>query len=383
MTGESKTNEPSNPARWIGGPDDPDDPDVSNGSCNALFLTHFREIETAPSIDALRSLGVRILDVVRITSRPGADIKNMAPKIARLNDTITLRLIALLESTEDIRLPDGATYIALGSEGRGDQILRTDQDSAIVFVDDLPADKRPEIERFATRIVDALEEIGVPRCPGNIMASNPQWRHSLSEWKRLLNQWIDIPTPEHILNFGMFQGLRALHGDKTVEKQLHDHILAATGRPTLFFPYMAVHALRFPLPLSMFGRLRVEHRGEHRGRIDIKKAGIFAITVGASLLALEAGFVDGNTWRKLELLGKLGILAPGDLETIENSFTFLVQFRLQWQLRELAANGKPTNHADPRAMTEEERRQFRQALKGVATFLRFMNNRYQLNLISR
>ena len=379
MTGESKADEAIDLARVMVGAN----PNDAGGTFTPLCLTLMREIEAAPTIDALRALGVRMLDVVKIASRPGADIKNMAPKIARLNDAITLRLIALLESTEDIRLPDGTAYIALGSEGRGDQILRTDQDSAIVFVDDLPADKCPEIERFATRIVDALEEIGVPRCPGNIMASNPQWRHSLSEWKRLLNQWIDIPTPGHILNFGMFQGLRALHGDKTIEKQLHDHILAATGRPTLFFPYMAVHALRFPLPLSMFGHLRVERRGEHRGRIDLKKAGIFAITVGTSLLALEAGLIGGNTWRKLELLGKLGILAPGDLEITEKSFTFLVQFRLQWQLRELAANGQPTNHVDPRAMTDEERRQFRQALKGVAPFLRLMNNRYQLNFISR
>jgi CBS domain-containing protein len=379
MTGESKANEPYNSARWMAGPD----PDDAGGPCTPLFLTLFREIEAAPSIDALRALGVRMLDLVRIASRPGADIKNMLPKISRLNDAITLRLVALLDSTEGIRLPAGATFLALGSEGRRDQALRTDQDSAIVFADDLRADKLPEIERFAIRIVDALEEIGVPRCPGNIMASNSQWRHSLSEWKRLLDRWIDVPTPEHTLNFGMFQGLRALHGDKTMEKQLHNHILAAIRRPTLFFPHMALHALRFPPPLTMFGRLRVERSGEHRGKVDLKKAGIFAITVGASLLALESGFIGGSTWQKLEHLGRLGILAPGDLETIEKAFTFLVQFRLQWQLRELAANGKPTNHVDPLAMTDKERYQFRQALKGVTPFLRIMNSRYQLGFISR
>ena len=346
-------------------------------------LNLLREIEAARSIDNLRTLGVRMLDLVRTASRPGADIKNLVPRISRFNDAITLRLIALLESTEGIRLPDGVTYLALGSEGRGDQILRTDQDSAIVFADDLPTDKLPDIERFATRLVDALEEIGVPRCPGNMMASNPQWRHNLSAWKRLLDEWITVPTPEHTLNFGMFQGLRALYGDKTMEKQLRDHILAAVRRTALFFPHMALHALRFPPPLSFFGRIRVERRGEHRGKVDLKKAGIFAITVGASLLALEAGCMGGNTWEKLELLGRLKILTPGDLETIEKAFTFLVQFRLHWQLRELAANNKLTNHVDPLAMTSHERHQFRQALKGINPFLRTMNSRYQLTFISR
>lgn len=379
MAGEIKANKPINLAQWMVCTN----PNNAVSTCTSPYCNLFQEIEAALSIDTLRALGVRMLDVVRVASRPGADIKSMVQCISQLNDAITLRLIALLESTEGIRLPEGATYLALGSEGRGDQTLRTDQDSAIVFVDDLPPEKLRDIDCFAARLVDALEEIGVPRCTGNIMANNPQWRHSLSEWKRRLDQWITVPTPEHVLDFGIFQGLRALHGDKTLEKQLHDHILATVRSPSLFFPYMARHALRFPPPLTLFGRIRVERSGEHRGKVDIKKAGIFAITVGASLLALEAGFIGGNTWEKLELLGQRGVLAPGDLETIEEAFTFLVQLRLQSQLRELAANGKLTNHVDPLTMTDKERFQFRQALKGVAPFLRIMNNRYQLNFISR
>lgn len=379
MTAEQTAKEPGKPARWMDGTH----PSDADGSVAPLFRTLFREIEAAASIDTLRALGVRMLEVVRVASHPGADMKNLVPAISQLHDAITLRLIALLENTEGIRLPDGATYLALGSEGRGDQVLRTDQDSAIIFDDALPADKFPAVERFANRLVDALEEIGVPRCPGNIMVSNPQWRHSLSEWKRLLDQWISAPTPEHTLNFGIFQGLRALHGDKSMEKLLHDHILAAVRRHSLFFPHMALHALRFPPPLSVFGRIRGERGGEHRGKVDLKKAGIFAITVGTSLLALEAGFIGGSTWEKLERLGKLGILAPGDLAGIEKTFTFLVQFRLQWQLRELAANGKLTNHADPQAMTRQERYQFRQALKGLTPFLRLLNSRYQLSFIAR
>lgn len=379
MTGESKAYEPIGTA-----PVTVDThPNDAVGACNSLCLALLREIEAAPSIDALRALGIRMLDLVGVTGRPGADIKKMVPQISRLNDAVTLRLIALLESTEGIRLPDGATYLALGSEGRGDQTLRTDQDSAIVFNDDLPADKLSDIERFATRLVDALEEIGAPRCIGNIMASNPQWRHSLSEWKRLLDQWITVPTPEHTLNFGTFQDLRALHGDKTLEKQLRDHILTAVRRPSLFFPHMALHALRFPPPLTMFGRIRVERSGEHRGKVNLKKAGIFAVTVGASLLLLETGSIGGNTWEKFERLEKRGVFAPGDLETLEGAFTFLVQLRLRWQLRELAATGELTNHVALRSMTGKERYQLRQALKEVTSFLRIMTSRYQLKSIPR
>jgi CBS domain-containing protein len=356
-------------------------PDSGIQSCTPHCI--YQEIEAAQSLEQLRALGVRMLDVVRFAIGTDTDIKNIVQLISQLNEAITLRLIALLESSESIRLPEGAAYLALGSEGRGEQTLRTDQDSAIVYLDDLSPDKLREVERFAIRLVNALEEIGVPRCPGNIMASNPQWRHSFTEWKRLLDQWITVPTPEHMLNFGMFQDLRPLHGNKVLGTKLLDHIRAAVLGNSLFFPNMACHAIRFPLPLTIFGRIRVEHRGENKGKVDIKKAGIFAITVGVNLLALEADVIGGTTWQKFEFLGKRGALAAGDLKTIEESFTFLVQLRLHWQLRELSANGRSTNHVNPQLLTDKERCQFRQALKGVRSFLRIMKNHYQLNFISQ
>jgi CBS domain-containing protein len=355
-------------------------PNSAISTCTPPSL--YQEIEAAESIDRLRELGAKMLDIVRAAARTGADTKSIVHLISRFNSAITQRLIALLESAEGLRLPEGVAYLALGSEGRGEQTLCTDQDSAIVYIDDLPPEKLRDVERFATRLVDALEEIGFPRCPGNIMASTSQWRHSLTEWKRLLDQWITAPTPEHMLDFCMFQDLRPLYGDGTLCMQLRDHIRAAVRLPAFFFPNMACHAVRFPPPLTIFGRIRVEQSGEHKGKVDIKKAGIFAVTVGASLLALEAGFVGGNTWEKLELLGKRRVLTAGDLKTIEEAFTFLVQLRLQWQLRELAASGKPTNFVDPRVMTDKERYQFQQALKGVNAFLWIINNRYQLNFIS-
>lgn len=349
------------------------------------IITHHplqREIEAAETIDQLRLLGVKMLAMVKSALDTNTDIKSIVQLISQLNDAITLRLIAQLKSTEAIQLPEGAAYLVLGSEGRGEQTLRTDQDSAIVYCDNLSAEKLRETERFANRLVAALEELGVPRCPGNIMASNPMFRLSLTEWERLIDEWITIPTPENMLKFGIFQDLRPLYGNESLGTRLRDHIRTTASGSCLFFPNMATHAVRFPAPLSIFGRIRVAHRGENKGKVDVKKAGIFAITVGVSLLALEAGISGGTTWDKLECLGKRKILTAGDIKTIEEAFTFLVRLRLQLQLKELAARGKSTNYLDPKLLSESERYQFRQALKGVTSLLRIMNNRYQLDLIS-
>lgn len=342
-----------------------------------------QEIESAQSIDQLRKLGVRMLDMVTFASRAGADTGSLIQLISQFNDAITIRLIAVLDATEGIRLPEGAAYLALGSEGRGEQTLRTDQDSAVVYRDELPPKEVDEIARFSHRVMEALETIGVPRCPGNTMASNPNWRRSITGWKTLLDQWILTPTPQHMVDFGMFQDLRVQHGDGSLGQELHDHIRDSVRQHSFFLPNMARHVVRFPPPLGMFSRIKVERRGENRGKVDIKKAGIFAFTVGASLLALEAGITGGSTWDKLELLKQRGVIAAGDADRLIESYTFLVKLRLQRQLRSLAGGNPPSNHVDPMVLNDREREGFRQALKGVGTFLRIIRDHYQLDLVNR
>jgi len=346
-----------------------------------LYLN--QEIEGAETISHLGAINARIVDMVNCAIRAGTDTRSLVQLISHFNDAFTQRIITLLERDEGIALPAGAAFLALGSEGRGEQTLRTDQDSALVYADDLSASDLDASKRFAERLVDALEEVGVPRCPGNTMASNPKWRHSLSEWKDLLEQWIAVPKGEHMVNFGMFQDFRTLHGDSTLEDALHAHVLACAKRNALFLPYVARNIVRFPPPLGMFGRIRVDKRGASRGKVDLKKAGIFAITEGASLLALEAGIVGGTTWDKLDRLEALGVLAPTDHEVVDGAFSYLSRLRLHRQLRALASGDVTTNYVDPLVMTDRERDRLREALKGVGTFLRIIRDHYKLDFISR
>lgn len=354
-----------------------------NPSIRFDMLSH--EIESADSIDTLREIGLGMLDIVRIALDSGLDTQEIVQLITRFNSAITQRMIAIMKFREGISLPEEAAFLALGSEGRGEQTLRTDQDSAIVYADDISPEKLGNVERFAIRFVEALETIGVPRCPGNIMASNQLWRHSLTEWKQLIEQWISAPIQEHMLNFGIFQDLRPLHGNQQLALQLRDHISKTVHNTIFFFPNMACHAARFPPPLTLFGRIRVEHSGQNKGEVDIKKAGIFVITVGSSLLALEIGHMGGNTWEKLELLGRSRLITPRDLESIKKAFSFLVKLRIQLQLRQLQvlpAGVAPSNYVNPKTMTAYEREQFRQALKGANTFLGIFRNHFKLDYIS-
>ncbi len=341
------------------------------------------EIERATTIEQLRNLNTKLNDMVGMAYKAGVEIHGVVQLIAHFNDSFTMRLIKLMESQEGIKLPDGAAYMALGSEGRHEQTLRTDQDSAIVYRDDFPPEQLPELKIFANRLIDLLEMFGVPRCPGNTMASNPQWCYNLSAWKVIVESWISTPMQDNVVNFGMFQDMRVLHGDHSLEEHLRKHIYETAHRMSLFFPLMARHIVRFKPPIGMFGRLKVEKLGANRGKLDLKKGGLFAIVRGISLIALEAGIMGGSTWDKLVSLRNLNLISPAALDNIEESFNILMRLRLGRQLAARAANQEADNCVDPMMLREGDREQLRRALRGVEALLKILSNHYQIDLLAR
>jgi CBS domain-containing protein len=345
-----------------------------------LYL--IQEIESITTIEQLAQLGKKMTDMLQYAVKTNADVQSLIQLIAHFNDALTRRLIFILDCRENIRLPAGAAYLVLGSEGREEQTLRTDQDSAIVYRDDLPADKLDETRRFAERIAGALESVGVALCPGNMMASNPEWCHSLSEWKHLTERWITMPSPDHTVYFGVFQDLRVLHGDTWFEAELQNHLCECTRSNTIFFPNMARTIAGFKAPLGMFGRFLVEKKGEQSGKLDLKKGGLFALTRGISLLALEAGVAGGSTWDKMERLRQLKFISGNDLDVIKEAFTFLMKMRLERQLRAVSYSKEPTNYVDPQILTVKEQDRLRKAFKGASTMITLLRNRYQLDIVA-
>ncbi len=345
-----------------------------------LYL--IQEIESATTIDQLRLIGSKLTGMLKYAININAATDNLIQLIAQFNDAFTQRLIYVLDLHHDIRLPSGAAYLVMGSEGRCEQTLRTDQDSAIVYRDNLSPDKRRMVRRFAEKIATALESVGIPLCPGNMMAANPDWCHSISEWKHLTTGWITRPDPENTLLFGGFQDLRVLHGDAAFEGELRNHIIECARLNSNFFPEMAHTIVRFEPPLGLFGRLLVEKSGESYGKIDLKKGGVFTMTRGVALLALEAGIMGGTTWDKLSRLHQLKFVTDHDLETLNESFTFLIKLRLKEQLRAVSNGAAPDNLVDTKLLTYTERDQLRSAFKGVRMLISILKGRYQLDLMA-
>jgi CBS domain-containing protein len=337
-----------------------------------------RDIEEADTVEELKSLHARVQGLVLHLVGTGAATRDLVRMIALLNDRILLRLIALLRKERFPHLPEGFAFVVLGSEGRREQTLATDQDNAIILADGLSGEEMAMIEDFSRELIDSLIAIGVPSCPGGIMAKNVEWRRSVKDWTHCLDDWFSNATPENILKGSMFLDLRALWGDSALEKTLKTHIAANLHRNAAFLAHMGANVLRFPPPLGWFGRIKTEKRGKHRGQFDVKKAGIFAVTEGVKVLALENGFLEGGTRERLQHLGRIGVLDRQAAEDLEATFDFLVFMRLRAQVTAIRAGREPSNFISLDHLNRMEKGRLQLALEGVKSFQGFLKRHFRL-----
>ncbi len=339
-----------------------------------------RDIENAGTVAELKDLHRRIQDLVVHLVGTGVPTRDLVRMIAHLNDRLLVRLIELLRAGAFADLPENFAFIVLGSEGRQEQTLTTDQDNAIIYADDLGQEEVARIEAFAKELIDQLIFIGVPPCPGGIMAKNATWRRSLGGWTRVIDQWLAEAVPENVMKGSMFFDLRTLSGDPALEEQLRAHIQARLKQDAAFLVRTAANVLRFKPPLGWFGHVRPEREGEHRGQLDLKKAGIFAVTEGVKVLALEAGILKGGTRERLEALVGGKVLDRQLVDDLKASFNFLVFLRLRSQVAAIRAGRAPDNFLALDQLNHMERGRLRLALEQVGNFQDVLRLHYQLDL---
>lgn len=341
-----------------------------------------RDLESATTIEELRLINQRVTEFVVHLMGTGVRTRDLVRLISTIHDGVVLRTIEILTREGHWTLPADFAFVVLGSEGRMEQTLQTDQDNAMVYGDDLGPAARSTLEAFSNALIDGLVAIGVPPCPGGMMAKNPSWRRSLQEWKDEIARWGALPSPQNTLQYSMFADLRTLYGDASYENVLKDHIARHIRQNSVFLAHLAKNVVRFAPPIGFFGRFKTEKTGTNRGRIDLKKAGIFQITEGVKVLGLEGGLLRGGTREKLELLKQNGLISEGTATDLETSYNFLAYIRLRSQVQELSEGREPTNFIDPEHLNSVEKMRLRIAFSGVKSLQNLLRMRYRLNFIS-
>jgi CBS domain-containing protein len=322
-------------------------------------------IRSADSVELLASVGAEVRRLMRSLLAQGVPAEQLTRIISTLNDLLTARVLALETRAAGLEA-DAYCWLALGSEGRHEQTLATDQDNAIVFPDPAegPVDAaRERLLPFARAVNRALAACGFPLCRGEIMAGNPRWCLSLSEWQAQFSRWMSEPDAQALLNSTIFFDFRGLHGDSRLAQRLRGWLADAARPRDLFRRFMAENALRNEPPLGLVRDFAVS---DHEGRpdtLDLKVNGAALFADAARILALETGDRHTGTAERLRGAGQARKLAPGEVEGWIDAFHFIQSLRMLHQQAQIEAGAAPDNYLRPDELNALDRRILKEALR--------------------
>lgn len=334
-------------------------------SSSAYLLNEIRE---AGGVEDIVSAHKRLPQLVKSLIDSGVNSRNICRVITSVSDAIVERLIGFAMN-ELGTAPTAFAWIALGSEGREEQTLITDQDNAIIYQD--MEEKGEEAEEYfrklSERVCIWLDEVGYSLCKGEIMAKNPKWRQPLSGWKNHFQGWINAASPQDLLEVHIFFDFRHVYGRMDLCTQLRSYIDELLAERPAFFQFIARNALLYKPPIGFFGNIVVESSGENPSTFDIKEA-IKPVVNFARIYSLRNNIGETNTQSRLYRLFARDILSRSSYEEMVKVYDYLMQLRFKHQALALGENRKPDNFINPRQLTDMDHLLLKNTFSQINTF---------------
>ncbi|UXZ53463.1 DUF294 nucleotidyltransferase-like domain-containing protein [Halomonas sp. 7T] len=326
------------------------------------------QIEQANDLDALATASRRTPELVNALMAQGVKLRFAMDLLAALNGRIMSKAWAF---TVDEAHHNDSCMMVMGSEGRGEQILKTDQDNGLILADD---SQWPDVAEQMQTLTDTLIQLGYPPCPGNIMVSNPEWVGTVSQWKKNIVKWASARDGDSLMKLAILLDAHAVGGNPALLESVREELFERCSRDELLLSYFARTALRFSTPLTLFGSLKKPQHG-----IDIKKGGIFPIVHGVRTMALERRIKATSTLDRLDALATDGRLDRRFADDLGEALALFTELRLKQQLQELdGASEKRTNRVVVQELSSLERDLLREAMHIVKDFKQRLSHRYHL-----
>lgn len=271
-------------------------------------------------------------------------------------------------------------FLAMGSMGRDEQLLVTDQDNAIIldhqYNETLHGDYFAKLANF---VCDGLSLCGYQLCTGNIMASNPMWRMTLKEWEDCFADWIDNPNPKALLNASIFFDLDGVYGRIKWAEQLNSFIVRRAKKNNRFLACLARNALNRKPPLGFFKNFVMEKDGRHNNSINLKRRGTAPLVDVIRVHALAVGSRAKNSFERLDDIIDAGILPQGRAVDLRDAMEFISMVRIRHQAYDVEDNHEPDNNVEPENLSDFERRNLKDAFQVLSNAQNFLKYRYQAN----
>lgn len=270
-------------------------------------------------------------------------------------------------------------WMSLGSQGRKEQLLHTDQDNAIIF-EDVPEGELEKTKSYFTTLAKqvnkGLYNIGFDYCPADMMARNPKWCLSLSEWKNQFEDWMINPENEDILLCSIFFDYDISYGDVRLTNALADHIFDLCENNQLFLAAMASVSLRNPSPLGFFRQFLVERNGEHKDFFDLKKRALMPITDAGRVLILQHRIKNiNNTAERFE---KLASLEPQNSE-LYLSCSYTAKALLKFRTKQGLMHKDTGRFIALNSLNKEERIKLKRCFKTISEIQELIKLRFKVS----
>ena len=308
--------------------------------------------------------------IERILASHGVKARFAMDLVAAMNERVMSKLFTLLVP-EDI-LPH-VCLVVMGSEGRGEQIMKTDQDNAVIMRDGLDW---PGREVILEKFTQTLIEFGYPECPGNIMVSNPYWVQYLGDWTERMSRWASDAKGEALMNLAIAVDAKPVAGNPALFKASRNWFFRHMHDNDLFFSHFAKASLTFDTPLTFFGGIKTKDHA-----IDIKKGGIFPVVHGVRTLALQHRIIETNTFKRIDALVEAEVLPGQQGRDLAEALSIFIQIRLSQQLLRMDQedfNDSP-NHILADSLDRLDKDLLRESLQVVKEFKKTLALRFHLD----
>jgi CBS domain-containing protein len=347
---------------------------ANHQSANSAYLA--ADVRKAKSVDDLVDVSRRLPNLHMRLANASVTAKHIGEAVSCLTDAITGRLLEMGEK-EFGPPPVPYVWLAGGSQARHEQSSHSDQDNALLLSDDFDPDSHDEyFAHLAQFVSDGLDACGFVYCPGEAMATNPQWRQPLKVWQGYFSRWIESPDPMSMMLSSIFFDLRPVVGAIDLFTPLKKTILEKSQKNRIFLAYMMANAMQHRPPLGFFRQFVLERGGEHDDTLDLKHRGIVPITDIARVLALSLGKEPVNTVERLRACAGSPALSREMAENLEDALEFIASLRIQHQANQIRHGKKADNYVPPAALSELEREHLKHAFRVIQGMQETMAKRF-------
>lgn len=335
---------------------------------------HIKLLRNCEDIEEIKKLQQRVPQMIKSIIETGGDSSNICRLLTSISDIIAEKLVDF-GIMKFGTAPVPFAFVVLGSQGRNEMTLATDQDNALIYQDISENQDSESIKNYFLRlgeyISDSLNESGYRHCKGNMMSKNPKWNQPLKIWKNYFTTWMDNFGPNDILTVNTFYDLRYICGEEDLVKDLKDYVNNKIIKKDSFFFNLASYALKFRPPLSVFGSIVTSGKKEN-DYFNIKES-IIPLTIFARYKALKNNIPETNTYYRFKALSDKNVITVGEFNKAVQAYDYLMLMRLKNQTQQISENKEPDNFINPKKLNDLEVSMLKKIFSEIVLFQNKMN----------